>query len=478
MSKWQWLAEIHVLVKKGQYSISTGVPVSQQHVLTTGHGIPNDDNVKIELRFEHDFQNNIDWRPAKLCWHGEKKVDAAILEIDRVAELRSFIYSGYLPDTTTPWEGAGYPAASKITSGDLKGYREPKGMKGDFLPGGGQKSKQLDLTVEPKPKFPGLWRGISGSPVVCQSKLIGIVKSTSEDFDGNSLSGIPMWRILEVPEVRKILGHDRRQQVLDQKKKEVIAVLQNSDEVMEALAIQPAMQQTPREAKHYAEALFNMLPVEDFIAVVYCASLEKQVQVGKGRKRMEEILNTMLPLLHDSVLAESTRLNVELGMLLSLPAATPTIAEIIMAGVDGRPSDFRKPVPGCDFPVGTPAIEIPPESGFSVPDVESNKVFHDHMIDKFAEAEKKETSDLNELLGYVNDELEYIAKFKKLFHYRHYFICSKPEDSKALSNLELLKETYPQLVFIFLAGGSRRYERKLSRPLRDFFAARKGEKDE
>ncbi|MGH7494798.1 MAG: hypothetical protein ACREOO_20695 [bacterium] len=475
MKDYQWLAEIRVRVDDKKYSLSTGVPLSRRYVLTTGHGVPkpDDDKLHAEIRFIADFHNSFPWCQAKTVWHGGKTLDAALLEISENHDLHSVSYTTALPRTTTPWEGAGFPAANKISEGELAGERDSKGLRGVYSPGGNLKSQELDLTVESPPDISGKWAGISGAPVFCEGKLIGIIKSCPESFKGFRLCAVPMSLLLANADLRKLLGYDEREKLLAQKQARVVTLLAGSEEVLAALHAQPALHNTPKQPLVLAEALLHM-DVGEFVRIVYQASGEKNVLGGKERQAMEEVLGELLPLLYDPGVVESVRLNLHLGVLFSLPAATAMIAEIIMAGIDRRPALYRKPVPGEEFPVGSPVIELPPECGFSttVPDVAN--AFDEHLFNKFAPADRDKVRNLDELRTLVNDELEYIATLKKPFPFRHYFICPQPAREADRHTLMTLEKHYPQLFFITLTGDSLRSERKPCRPLRDFFAPKPG----
>lgn len=473
-SKWHWLAEVRVPAGDNEYHLSTGVPLSREYVLTTGHGVPATD--RVEVRFVNDVLEGKTWRKAEVVWRGGEILDAVLLKFTEVEQLVSFIYSSRLPDTATEWEGAGFPAASKITEGELKDQRNPKGLSGKFLPGGSLKTKELDLTVESRPKIPDKWAGLSGAPVVCGGKLIGIVKSFLKDFDGSSLSAIPMWRLLEDSDLEILLGYDERKTLLNGKKKEIVEQLSHSPKAVAALKKQKALNSIVETPEKITEALFNM-NVDLFIKTVYQASLPASGLDNRGREAMENVMTITLPILHEPGVPESIRRSLSQGVRLSLPAATRTFAEIIMAGVDRRAASFCKPVPGKEFPMGSREIEVPPESGFTLEDRDSHGAFDDHLINKFAPAGKQDGLNMTELIDQVNDELEYIAQEKHSHECRHYFIFAESQKSADHSSMEQLRARYPQLTFVTLSGGSYRDERKLSRPLRDFFAATKGEKN-
>ncbi|NUM76227.1 hypothetical protein HUU40_17830 [candidate division KSB1 bacterium] len=481
MKNYQWLAEVRVKVGDKKYSLSTGVPLSRRYILTTGHGVPKPDDKKrqAEVRFVADFHHKHSWRPAKTVWHGGEELDAALLDIaelryDEASSFHAVHYSNALPVETKPWEGAGFPAAGKITAGELTGERDSEGLNGDYLPGGYGKSQLLELTVKSPPRIAGKWAGLSGAPVFCESKLIGIIKSCPENFDGHRLAAVSMRRLLENAELRKLLGYDEREKLLAQQLVKIETLLASSKEVLSALHAQPALAGKVKNPKAVAEALQNM-PVEPFILTVYQASFDKNVRQDKARQVMEALLGELLPWLYDAGLVESVRLNLSPGMLFSLPAATETIAEIILAGVERRPAAFRRPVPGEEYPIGEPVIEFPPETGFTPAQDDAASAFDEHMFNKFARADRHRVGDNTVLRQLVNRELNYIATKRMTGRFRHYFICQVPRTGAENSTLLLIQKNYPELIFICLSHESLVNERDLCKPLRDFFAPTFGE---
>mgnify|MGYP001457307920 CR=1 FL=1 len=97
------------------------------------------------------------------------------------------------------------------------------------------------------------------------------------------------------------------------------------------------------------------------------------------------------------------------------------------------------------------------------------------MIKKYAPADRAKETDLEKLREIVNDELEFIAEKKYPYRHRIYYFCQQPENDDQRQTLMALQRHYPQLAFIILAGDTLRSERRLCRPLREFFAPMFGE---
>ncbi len=479
MIDWDWLAEIAVPAGNGESCISTGVPLSNKYVLTTAHGVPADPKHEVGVRFIDDYQNNHDWRSAHTVWYNTD-LDAALIEFTKEEGLHSFIYSSFLPCEITRWEGSGFPAAGKINFGTLEGHRDTVYLYGNYYPGGSLKRRDLELTVEAPPDILGKWKGISGAPIMIGDRLIGIVKTLNENFHGDRLNGVPIWKLLEDDDFRRILGVSGRKELLDAVIFKVRGILKSDEKLLSLLCNQHELANCKKDADAVVAALLGM-EIAAFIETLYAA--HGRVEDDATGAAVERLLSLLLPFLYDPDCIDSVRLGIEQGVIHSLPIATRTFAEVIMAGTDLRPAGFRKPISGDSFPVGAPLIELPPAVGFDLAGEEAKiNAFDEHMYGKFmSEEDRGRSLEDHDKRDLVNDELEYISKKVQDQSYRHYFIYQVPPENQSvrervLHNIGLLKKAYPQMIFISLSSSveSLKAERKLCRPLRDFFRSRKG----
>lgn len=195
-----WLAEVF-WSKDGSNcgEISTGVPISRKCLLTTAHGVSDNENATIKVRFVDEFKRGIGWRNAKVIWYQyDDKIDAALLEFDEIKKLRPFKCSAIVPHSTVSWEGTGFPKAGK----SFDGKRELIPLNGDYNPSAGRVKNELHLSTKIKPKKASDWQGISGAPVIWNGKFIGIIKSLPKEFDGSLLIATPMYRLLQIEDFK------------------------------------------------------------------------------------------------------------------------------------------------------------------------------------------------------------------------------------------------------------------------------------
>jgi len=227
------------------------------------------------------------------------------------------------------------------------------------------------------------------------------------------------------------------------------------------------------------DILVDKVAINEFLEIVNTA--HRKAADDKTRIKLEQLLGLLLPIIFDPQCVATVKTEIRQGILISLPAATHTIAEIIMAGVDGRPTDYRMPVSDDDYPVGAPLIDFMPEGGIDMNNEDSAIVaFDTHMFKEFLKGQDSKW-DVTSKRKIVNNRLKYIENLAKRtdeHFYRYYFIYQEPskEDNHSKRILEQIRANYPQLFFLSLTAAVDKMisERDLCWPLSDIYKSAKG----
>jgi hypothetical protein len=232
--------------------------------------------------------------------------------------------------------------------------------------------------------------------------------------------------------------------------------------------------------EHWAQALADKLletEIDEAIQSVYQAwdGLGPRSR-AEDRAVLQEVMDRILPVVYDEGVIDCarTRRSMPEAVLLELPAGIETVAEVIMAGVHGRPARF-KPLRDRDrFPEGAEALSEPPESGFDSDGSAFEDNVHAHLCNKLlagdesdfdafmvgtfvkrAPAHRADGVKEPDLIGMAADELEDRVKYDKR---RYYFILKLPAATDApppwMVAVKNLKSRYPQLDFIILGHAS------------------------
>ena len=474
MAYWSWIAEIRTPgEKKNAFKVSTGVPISQRYILTTGHGIPKEKNASIKIRFR---KKNV-WEKVTCVWHGltePEAIDAALLEMTRDENILPFVYSSYLPPDKCDWQGCGFPVVAEIKK-EKDGkeiHIDSKGVGGTLFPYGNNAKGELDLEYTSGPNDPKRWAGLSGAPVMWQNKLVGIIKELTDEFD-KRFNGIAIKRLLEIPSFQEKI------EVIDQKdftnatQRKVQEYLERSDDIVDALLVQNELDGCSRDTRIMAKKLMNM-PIQSFVECMYSVLGSEWADKPKVREIIKNLLCLILPLLWDVGAICSIRSQMDIGAIISIPFATGTIAEIVMAGSAKRPVRFKQGVVSEEGPKGEFSLPFAEEIGPAIPIGDLIDVFDRHMIKEFT-TEKYEERQVDNLRKTVNKRMIYITgkKWENRDHkYRFYFIYKKYQ---GLPNavISRLKSYYPNLIFIQLTGTmeAKVDELSLCWPLADIFNA-------
>jgi hypothetical protein len=229
-------------------------------------------------------------------------------------------------------------------------------------------------------------------------------------------------------------------------------------------------------ADDLAEALVA-LPVNELIRKANRAHV-RLGESGSGAEddggAIEAVAGLLLPVVFDHAVVQSvgTSVSPTEAALISLPAGTRSVAEIIMAGVDRRPAEFRTPEGELEFPEGELSLGVPPECGRDPTCAEFQKAWNDHLIEKFVSERDRESfrHDYQKLVELAADELAHLAnEYRRI----HYFIFNVPRQETERRTWEAiirkLKTQYVAIVFISLCPEFKqvRHEERLLRPLRD-----------
>ncbi|MCP4409495.1 MAG: hypothetical protein GY807_17440 [Gammaproteobacteria bacterium] len=336
---------------------------------------------------------------------------------------------------------------------------------------------EFELGVDYEVKRDVQWQGASGSPVFVDSKIIGVIVSYPSNFDARRLRAIPLWQLLLQSGFCKAIGYGERKERLDWARREIASILHASPEVSNELAarFESVDVVTQHRADHLADCLLK-LTLKQFLGVT------KQVTAALSQNAtmpavigVRKVVNVVLPAVFNHGIVEWVRsLKSDLSYAtVSMPVATKTLAEIIMAGVDKRAARFRPLAPGETLPEGIFNIPTPPEGGVDESGVRFESAFHEQIIDKFVGMEvRSQKRDQNTLIGMAADELEYLSEDESK---TRYFIYTLPTDNSTRqiceNRIRALKSCYPSLVFINLSDDEDqlRQEYKQYRPLHDIF---------
>jgi hypothetical protein len=477
--------------------------VAKDLILTARHALypeERDEDYPIEVRWRYPGVDQSKWWPVEgIAWDGGEAYDVALIKsaFPEVVEGRGSL-SQMKPDDNMSWVSEGFAKAG----GKNQGIRRTVPMKGGVF-SASDSAKTFQLHNEAPPDDESGWQGASGSPVFVNQWIIGVVITCYSNFNAARLRATPMWQLLQDEHFRKIIGFDDMRHRRMQFEQPLIKVLRQSAQAVKALEEQiveldfeiPACEEKQRTRCLVGRLLD--LDIADAIKVCKDArkSLLEEDRLGDAQA-ISRVIQWVLPAIYDFGVVETVRsrkFDISTA-LVALPAGIRTVAEIIMAGVDRRQTEYRSNVGDERFPEGRYSLPSMPEMGFDPDGDVLKEAWHTHIIDQFRPESAKEFRNAwhnymtkhfvdteararqrkpEQLITLAADELAYQAEEEGK---TYYFIVDIPANAAEvvqesqltlMSVIRELKAQYPAVVFLSLSDDFilERSERKRYRSL-------------
>jgi hypothetical protein len=462
------LVEIFVPITQppNEGKIGTGYPVAKDRILTARHVLlpPNRDPAKpIEIRWHHQPVATRRWIEVPdqdVLWPGDEHCDAAVFACAFPPDARPWGVLSIESPRPSEWESEGFPDVGKRDDDSrvataMRGHIHRAAKTAEFV--------ALDLTVGAD--CDALHQGASGSPVMSDWKLLGVIVECPPRFDAKRLWAVPSCRLLEIPEFCGAIGHTPQTAALDLLEEQVVLALSGSKEAMDALeALMPiadgslANRQPEDWAKRLVKAMLG-LGLEHLVPLLRRAHRDLcSKRESAAANAVAGASNAILPAVFDRGVVRALQACMfdATIALIDLPVAKYTVAEIIMAGAEGRQACFRRASEVNKGPVATYRIKKePPTSGIDpelrtwAEDIEKD------LAGKFVDPEDDPFLDDAQRRAMIADRLGFEAEEQRTRYMAFRFKTDDNRD-KARHVLMTLKERYPALVMLDLStAGSR-----------------------
>jgi len=476
---------IEAKLPDGKISFGTGYLVAPGRVLTAAHVI--DDAENIEIFFDR-LKGESERASASCIWEGKGDLDAALLECELTDESVGKVVSLLANEVlrrTLPWESRGCALAAGEGSRVQDSIVGLRGTAYSF----DRRVSSFEVEVEAVPDAIDQWSGISGSPVFVQSSIYGVIVQAPEVFRGERLHAVPIHALLAADGFASALGLDDDGETYQQILSEVRRLLESSAEACQAL-IEVAEQRGNsawresfggRGIERLAEEICGRSDVGEALETMNQAHQVllrphgDKVVDDRAATAIEKILGWVVPLLYKRGLVYAPPTGGG-GVVLRLGARSETIAELALAGIDGRAFRFRPVGDDQELPKALGALSCkPPDLGMDPTGERRLRVFAsalameflpEELRGKYSISENLSAGDVEDLCDLLNDDFEWRAKsvdepLRRFFWYDSEF---RKEHEPFLRQLG---SRLPALHQVELQGGDERSELRLCRPLRD-----------
>ena len=469
------LVEIFVplTVPAGQGKIGTGYPVAKDRILTARHVIRPDkrDFTKpIEIRWHHQPLATRKWieiSDQDILWVGDENWDAAVLACSFPVDAEPWGMLSLESPRPEKWESEGFPDVGKRDDDTrvataMQGSMHRMARTAWFF--------ALDLLVGAD--CDALHQGASGSPVMSDGRLFGVIVQCPPGFDAKRLWAIPICRLLEIPKFCEVIGRTPQKALRELLEEQLVLALSASEEAREALeGLMPAIEDelATRDADPWTRRLVNRLValhLEHLIPMLRRAQRDLLAQREFAAARVVvNVSNLILPMVFkraDVRVLQSRMFDADM-VLVDVPAASFTVADILMAMADSRPSCFCKADGSNKAPVATYRFKkTPPTSGIDDKLEAWTRNIESDLASKFVDPEDDPFLDDPERRQIIASRLAMESEEQRT-RYMAFRFKTDGDREKAANALKRIKQRYPMLVLLDLStqGSQIVEERKL-----------------
>lgn len=492
-------------------NVGTGFPVGRDLILTARHVLEPEDRdarYRIGVRW-HDYPDAgpvggmFEIEDGDIVLPETGDLDAALLRCPRPLAARGHpgIISADLPVQGASWSSAGFPRASRRDDG--RQHASFGGMV--HAMSANWSSFEIDVGVPPDRDED--WRGASGMPVCAggSSRILGIVKEVPPSFRGGRLHVVPGFRLLNDRRLRQAIGYADQNRRREDFERRLCGLLRSSPMALDTIEQRSSLLRNarldPANRAGSAAARIMELGLEDVIrgfADAHAWLLEElEYAQDDGMLRARDVLvkaiQLIAPCLFDHGVVNGMRAQRLAGQdaaILAVPCVLATVAEIVMAGMEDRPTSFRPRENEQHYAEGTHLLPSAPESGIGGGAREREAVreslrrkfsvggwrelrgrVDDYLFTRFVDGPARQ--DARQNIERTAAELAVSAR-----RHSYYMIYRLPEDEASRRELEdglrELKRDYPALVVLGLTDEHEIEvrERTLFGPLRNMLPRR------
>jgi hypothetical protein len=371
------LAEIVVSGQTGDRRVATGYSVTKDLILTARDVLLGAETVEVGWPFSEE-QLGSSRRQGAVVWRGvSEAMDAALIQCEAPSgRFRGTVLVSAPPKRSTAWHTRGLPPQAEMLAGPLL----PSSAWGtiNVAPAG---NSGVDIVYDPACPLSNDQRAICGAPVFCAAGLIGLLALSSCQPSSARPAMIPLWRLLDDEQFCQISGYAVRRALLKELEWKVANLLKTSSASLDALdrARDPAAVGSPYKADDDDHR--SILWAGELLGVDYdpfekidllLAARRHLVRTGQlnAARALREVAFWIIPTQLREAIEWMRAQDEDVQKTVSLmPAALTTMAELIMAGYDGRPAMYLVPKITSDaqgrmqWPKGKLEVAPPPPDG-------------------------------------------------------------------------------------------------------------------
>lgn len=353
---------------EGEWTGGTGYLISRDRVLTAAHVVEG----AAEGSIAYDGTGeSLSLAGALVEWRGDGDCDIAVLRLRQPVDFDVPIanLADFALESAADWESRGWALALDPPD-DALVCDSTVGLVGRAN-GFASRQKQFEVGLEPLARDLNSWKGVSGAPVFQSgwNRILGVVAAAPEAFH-NVLQATPLTRAFLDPRFREALGPPVVLKRRDELIARVCGILTNTPKAAKAIAQRRQAWQARHDLEGPAgltDVLLSQADAGDLLEELLQTHRElwerRSAAERQQAEAVERILFAVGPLLVLRGMLHALP-NADGAVALTLEVNTPSVAELAIAGYEGRPVRWK---PDCrEEADGLGRIPLPGETGFDV----------------------------------------------------------------------------------------------------------------
>lgn len=459
------ILQVFVPAENGEGRIGTGYPVANNVIMTAAHVVGNAAADNVEVCWWHGEGET--HKPCKsILWNGESQdlaYDVVLLECDFPAQFqrRWGRVAAVRPPDDGRWASEGFPELGKKKDvGEVP-------LKGSTFSMGSQ-SDHLHLDIDASSETEEGWQGASGSPVIFQDSVIGVITDAIAHFKAGRFKAVPMTRLLENEAFRSLVGYDEGEDQHKQLRDAAVRALEKCElamtELGESLKVRRMDDRHQWSENIVDELLSQNNPVKTAASIV---KIQRKFEGDDAaQKQAVDCLDAtamyLIPASLGTDHVQQLRVIADLGQdRYAFHAQKRTFVEMGMARLHGRAANYRAIQSQKDEPPGILSLESPPESEIDQGGGQFKRDFVHGLRVAMGMDDAPESTDeeLSLSIDEINADLEVRYDLDEGLHY---YVFTIPDNEnqrerrlKIIGELDVL---LPRITFVGLAANKRSSE--------------------
>lgn len=452
------VVQLFATTNDGSGSIGTAYPIAKDVLLSGAHVVGSSDPTAIEARWFNQTDPVNEWRRcSEILWDGREqdpKIDVVLLKCtfpDAIAEQFA-LPSAVPPQDHQAWASEGFPLVGAKTTLAVPLKGEAYSMADE--------AREFSLGVNNAVATKDGWQGASGSPVIVNDRVIGVITKCPRLFNQERMHAVPMTLLLQNEKFCEHIGYNLASDQQDQLCRAAARLLSRCSVSLANLLGKSIGPNEDKDAiaKSVIASLIADSKSDSLQVAIRLVKAQRELDdaTDKNREAIATLNEVALFLIPASLTAGPVRdfsiLVDGCGQQHALSVRTKAFVELGMARVHGRRAKYRRQT-GIELPEPYYCVEKPADVEID----ETGEQFKREFLSGLRHALKLPVREKVGASDYVDDINNEMKIRQKLDEGMLYYVFRVPDAANEHSRTDrIIKELdvlLPLVTFIGLPSG-------------------------